>query len=189
MRRRLGLSAVLVAALVVTGCGSKQEPKAAPQPAPSASPTAPPGVDAEPPERPAEVRNSPTSAVEYATWFAQLVRYALEYRDSSVVDAEALDQPACSGCQSLSTFVAKLERTGYWQVSDVLDMGELKASTRKGVVRVQGSFTFPKVRDLTVDGTVAKTIPAKPYDYYVDLSWDEQGGSWQVRDFYFQERA
>ena len=189
MRRRLGLSVLLVAVLVVTGCGSDGEPKADPKPTASPSPTAPPGVDTEPPERPATMTNSSASAQEYARWFAQVVQYALESRDSRVVNAEAFDQGACSGCRSLATFIAELEQSGFWQVSDGLDIGPLKASERQDGVRVQGSFTYPRIEDLTVDGAVSKTIPAKPYGYYVDLSWDEEDESWQVRDFYFQPRA
>ncbi len=74
-------------------------------------------------------------------------------------------------------------------MSDGLDIGALKASKRKDGVRVQGSFTYPRIQDLTVDGAVSRTIPAKPYGYYVDLSWDDDDETWQVRDFYFQPRA
>ena len=124
----------------------------------------------------------------YGAWFAQLVQFALEARDSRVVNQEAFDQAACTGCRSLATFVGQLEESGYWQVSDGLEMGTLKAKARQGDYRVSGSFTYPRIRDLTVDGKVARTIPAQPYGYYVDLTWDKGTKTWRVRDYYFQSQ-
>ncbi len=189
MRMRLALSALLATALVMTGCGSDQEPSADAKPTASPSPTAPPGVDTESPQKPGGLTATTPSAVEYARWFAQLVQYALEARNSRVVSQEAFDQAACRGCRSLATFVAQLEQSGFWQVSDELDVGRLRATTHQGVVRVQGPVTYPRVRDLTVEGSVSKTIPAKPYDYDVDVSWDDGAKTWQVRDFHLQPHS
>lgn len=187
MLMRAAVPMMLVVALVLTGCGSsKDESESADKPTAAASQSAPPGVDTTPPARPTGLADTSQSAVQYASWFAQLIQFALEARDSRVVNQEAFDQAACSGCRSLSTFVGQLEDSGYWQVSDALEMGALKAKPRQGDFRVSGSFTYPRVRDLTADGKVARTIPAKPYGYYVDLTWDGAGKTWRVRDYQFQ---
>ena len=188
MLRRVLTPVVLVALLAVAACGGSQE-EADPRPAPSASPSAPPGVDTTPPSRPTGQSHTTGSAVAYARWFAQLVQFALEARDSEAVSQEAFDQAACSGCRSLATFIADLRKSGFWQVSDDLAVGRLTASGRQGVVRVTGSLTYPQVRDLTADGKVSRTIPPKPYGYKVDLSWDETKGSWRVRDYSFRPRG
>ena len=190
MLRRVLTPVVLVAALAVGGCGS-HDPKADPSPGPStpASPSTPPGVDTTPPARPEGQAQTSQSAVDYAHWFAQLVQFALESRDSTVVSAEAFDQGACGACRSLAAFVADLKESGYWQVSDDLQVGSLTASARGDGIRVRGSLTYPRIRDLTEDGKVARTIPAKPYSYYVDLSWDRPRGTWRVKDYLFQPRT
>ena len=129
---------------------------------------------------------SAASAVEYGRWFAQLVQYALEARDSQVVQREAAVPSACTGCRSLATFVRRLKSTGYWQASEDLDLGPFRAAATNDGFRVSGSFTYPRIRDLTADGTVKRTIPAQPFGYHVDLSWDQGGSTWRVRDYYFQ---
>jgi hypothetical protein len=194
---RLLMPVVLLVTLTLAGCGSGSGPtkQADPPPAPSPSstptskPTEPPGVDAAPPPRPGDLTDSDQSAVAYAGWFAQLIQYALEARDFHVVSAEAQDQAACSGCRSLTKFVTQLKKTGYWQVSEALDLGVLKATRKGDVVRVQGTFTYPRVQDLRLNGKVARTIGAKPYTYFVDLTWDRPHGAWRVRDYQFQERG
>ena len=203
MLTRVAIPALVAVLLPVAGCGGDpkeaQSPpnpsvaasSAGPEASPGASPkpTAPPGVDSAPPQKPLAQSKTSPSAVDYGRWFAQLVQYTLESRDASVVTREAADRAACSGCRSLATFTARLKRTGYWQVSDDLDIHALKAVDRNGAVRVQGTFTYPEIKDTKLDGSVDRTIRAKPYDYYVDLAWDAGATSWRVRDFYFQSRT
>jgi hypothetical protein len=190
MPKRAVTPVLLVALLAFGGCGSDDaKADTRPHPSPSASPSAPSGVATSPPPRPEGQAQTSQSAVEYASWFAQLVQYALESRDSTVVSAEAFDQGACGSCRSLASFVTDLKQSGFWQVSDDLRVGQLKASERGDVVRVQGSLTYPRIQDLTDDGKVERTIPAKPYSYYVDLSWDRPRGAWRVKDYLFQPRG
>ena len=84
---------------------------------------------------------SAPSAVDYGPWFAQLVQFALEARDSRVVKREAAVPGACTGCRSLGTFVGRLRSTGYWQVSDDLDLGAFRAAaTNEGLVGLPMTF-------------------------------------------------
>src|SRR4051794_18714027 len=158
MLKRAALPTMLVAALLLTGCGSKDESGSADQPTAGTSPSTPPGVDTTPPTRPTDLANTSQSAVQYGTWFAQLIQFALEARDSRVINQEAFDQGACTGCRAVATFIGQLEDSGYWQVSDGLQVGPLEAKTRQGDYRVSGSFTYPQIRDLSTDGKVARTI-------------------------------
>src|SRR5690242_6169374 len=101
MLTRAVTALALVAGLALAGCGNDSEHAAAdPTPSAAASPTEPPGVDTAPPPRPAAQSDSSRSAVAYAGWFAQLIQYALEARNSRVVSQEAFDQAACGSCRS-----------------------------------------------------------------------------------------
>ncbi len=188
MPMRLALSGVVAVALVLTGCGSDGDPKAD-GPTSSPSPTAPPGLDANPPEKPAGQADTPASAVEYAGWFAHLVQYAIETRDARPVNDEAFDQASCTTCRELATFIADLESGGYWQLSDDLDLGKLRSRPTGDGIRVSGAFVYPELQDVKVDGTVEKTIPAAPYRYSVDLTWDDSDASWRVVDYTFERKS
>lgn len=190
MSRRLALCALaLSVALTLAGCGGEESPKSDPAPSAEASPTAPPGLDATEPTRPAKQADTSESAVEYAGWFARLVQYGVETRSSRVINAEAFDQAGCTNCVTIATLISELKRTGYWQLSDPLELGKLRAVAMDGGIRVSGSFRYPEVRNVKADGTVGRTGPAAPYRYYVDLKWDEQQKTWQVLDFIYQRKA
>ncbi len=185
MSMRLAVSGMAAAVLVLAGCGG-QEPKVDPGPTSSPSPSVPPGLDATLPEEPDGQAETPASAIEYAGWFAQLVHYAIEARDARPVAGEAFDQAGCTTCRKLATFVADLKSGGYWQLSDDLELGRLTSSRKAKGTRVAGSFVYPKLRDVEVDGSVAKTIPATTYRYSVDLTWDDSSSSWRVLDYVFE---
>jgi hypothetical protein len=184
----LALAGCLVALLALSGCGEEDTSVASPSPSAASSPTAPPGLDATEPRRPADQARTPAGAVAYARWFAQLVQYAIETRDAHPVNSEAFDQAGCTTCRQLATFTGELRRSGYWQLSDDLELGRFTATRMKGGIRVSGDFVYPEVRDVRLDGTVQKTLPRSPYDYYVDLSWDDSGHAWQVLDYSFERQ-
>jgi hypothetical protein len=189
MRMGGALSGLLAAALLLTGCGSGDEPKAGPRPTSSPSPTAPPGLDAAPPDRPADQAATAKSSLAYAHWFARLVQYAIEVRDSRPVNAEAFDQASCTTCRKLATFISELRQRGYWQRSDQPEIGKLTSTSGPKGTRVRGGFVYPRLEDVKVDGTVAKTLPATPYRLSVDLTWDDSASRWRVLDYTFERKS
>jgi hypothetical protein len=189
MRMPLALVGCLVALLTLVACGGEEDGSAAsPTPSASSGPTTPPGLDATQPSRPTHQADTPASAVAYARWFARLVQYSIETRDAHPVNSEAFDQAGCTTCRQLATFTGELRSSGYWQLSDELELGRFTATRMKGGIRVSGDFVYPKVRDVRLDGTVEKTLPRSPYSYYVDLAWDDSARTWQVLDYSFDRK-
>jgi hypothetical protein len=128
--------------------------------------------------------------MEFGRYFAQLVQYGIETRNSRVVDAEANDAAGCTNCRTVAKLVSELKRTGYWQRSDdPIELGPSRVVAMKGGFRVLGTFTYPKVENVRLDGEVVTTVPAEPYRYWVDLSWDDKDSSWKVRDFIYAKQA
>ncbi len=190
MPNRLALCGIaLVAAVTFAGCGGEESPKSDPAPSAEPSPTVPPGLDATEPTRPATQADTSESAVEYAGWFAQLVQYAVETRDSRVISSEAFDQAGCTNCATIAALISDLKSTGYWQLSEPIELRKLRAVRMDGGIRVSGSFLYPEVENVKADGTVGRTGPAAPYRYYADLKWDDGQKTWQVLDFVYQRKA
>lgn len=179
---------VLVAAVTLAGCG-EESPKSAPKPTATPSPTAPAGVDAVEPTKPQKLAKTPESAMEYGRYFALLVQYAIETRDSRVVSAEAFDQTGCSNCVALAKQVDGLKSDGIWQLSDPLELGKFRAVPLKGGVRVTGSFVYPAVSNVEASGKVRRTGTPAPYSYWVDLWWVEKQSTWRVLDFIYKRKS
>ena len=189
MLNRLGICGLaLLAAVTLAGCGSEAEPKADPKPSATAKPTEPPGLDKAGPKRPEKQSDSPESALEFGKYFAKLVQYAIEVRNSRVLYAEAFNQPGCTNCTTVAKLISELKRTGYWQRSDPIELGAFRAVALKGGYRVNGSFVYPEVEDVRVDNEVVETVPAEPYRYWVDLRFDETKKTWQVLDYIYGKK-
>jgi hypothetical protein len=190
MPNRLALCGLaVVVAVSLAGCGGEDSPKSDPTPSAKPSPTGPPGLDATEPPRPTKQSESPESALEYGRYFAQLVQYGVETRNSRVIDAEAFDQAGCTNCRTIAALISDLKRTGYWQLSDPIKLGRLRAVPMEGGIRVKGSFVYPEVKNVKANGDVGRTGPAATYRYYVDLQWDEAKNTWQVLDFVYQRKG
>jgi hypothetical protein len=199
MPHRLACCAVvLVVSLMVAGCGSGQSSKSetAPvaTPSPSASapssarPTSPPGLDATAPPRPTQQADTIASALDYGRYFAQVVQYAIEIRDSSVITGETDDLSGCTNCVAVASLVSQLKRTRYWQLSDPIVLGRFRAVPMQGGVRVRGTFVYPEVKSVRITGKVARTDPPDHYRYYVDLKWAEARKTWRVLDFIYGKK-
>ena len=100
MPNRLALCGLaVVVAVTLAGCGGEDSPKSGGEPSAKPSPTGPPGLDATEPPRPTQQVETPESALEYGHYFAQLVQYGVETRNSRVIDAEAFDQAGCTNSE------------------------------------------------------------------------------------------
>ncbi len=133
MPNRLALCGLaVVVAVTLAGCGGEDSPKSDPTPSAKPSPTGPPGLDATEPPRPTKQAETPESALEYGRYFAQLVQYGVETRNSRVIDAEAFDQAGCTNCRTIAALISDLKRTGYWQLSDPIKLGKLRAIPMRG---------------------------------------------------------
>ena len=179
----------LVTGMTVAGCGGEASPKSDPAPSAEPSPTVPSGLDATEPARPAKQAETSASAQEYAGYFAQLVQYGVETRNSRVINAEAFDQRGCTNCATIAALISDLKRTGYWQLSDPISLGPLRAVPMQGGIRVKGSFVYPEVKNVRASGKVGRTGAEATYSYYVDLRWDGEQKTWQVLDFVYQRKA
>lgn len=190
MPTRLALCALaLTAAVTLAGCGGDESPKSDPAPSAEPSPTAPPGLDATEPTRPATQSETSDSALEYGRFFAQLVQYGIETRNSRVVNAEAFDQAGCSSCVTVATLIDDLKRTGFWQLSDPVELGKMTVDPYQGGFRVKGSFVYPEAKNVKVSGEVGRTTPAQDYSYAVGLRWDGKKETWQVTDFVYLPKS
>ena len=190
MPNRLALCGIaLVAAVTFAGCGGQESPKSDPAPSAEPSPTVPPGLDATEPTRPAQQAETSDSAVEYGTFFAQLVQYGIETRNSRVINAEAFDQAGCSNCATVATLIEELKRTGFWQLSDPIELGGFTVGPYQGGFRVRGSFVYPEAQNVKVDGEVGRTTPAQEYRYVVGLKWAGGRRTWQVTDFIYLPKS
>jgi hypothetical protein len=186
--RPVVLGMALLAALFLTGCGS-DEPKARPAPSSAPSPTAPQGLDTTAPKPPGSVSNSGQSAVDYATYFASLVQYAVRTRNARPVKAEAFDQASCTVCQQLDQYIQKLKKDGLWEVGPDIDLGRFQAVRKAPGFTVSGPFTYPDGEFLKVDGTKDGDSLGGPYLFSADLVWDEDGARWRVVDYTFQHKS
>jgi len=181
--------ALILTTAALAGCGSEDKPKADPKASAEPTPKVPASVDATEPPRPTKQAETPQSALEYGRYFARLVQYGVETRNSRVINAEAFDQAGCTNCATIAKLISELKRTGYWQVSDPIKLGKLRAVPMQGGIRVQGGFVYPKVQNVKLNGKVGRSGPAAPYRYYVDLQWDDKQQTWQVLDFVYQRKG
>lgn len=190
MRKRLALCALaLLVAVTLTGCGGEEPPKSDPAPSAEPSPTVPPGLDATQPTRPADQAETSDSAREYGTYFAQLVQYGIETRNSRVINAEVFDQASCSSCVTVATLIDELKRTGFWQLSDPIELGRFTVGPFQGGFRVRGSFIYPEAQNVKVSGEVGRTTPAQDYRYIAGLTWEDKKETWQVTDFIYLPKS